>query len=419
MNAMWQARALHLLRLRSPGDPADQGDVWDSWLPFWHVALYAVSLFCLAVALVHRHSAREHWAMVIAAALWGLWYWLGVIRPGEARYQAHRVLLYFCGAVPLFALLTSLDGIFYLLTSFLYFLVFSLPPLREAFAGAGAITLFLIAWRARTEPLSPSALVPIVLSFGVPAAMGGILVLYIVSIIRQSAERRSLIEELRETREELARREREAGMLEERGRLAREIHDTVAQGLVSVVMHLEAAKPLVPPEMEPVRAALDGARQVARETLSEARRAVEGLRPAALEETSLPEALRRAGEAWEVNSGVALQVEVTGTVRPLGPDGEVVALRVAQEALANVARHAGATRTVVTLSYLEDCAILDVRDDGRGMTGGGEPRAPGTGYGLQVMRERVEALGGSLQIESTPGAGTTVTATVPLPDTLR
>lgn len=407
--------AIRTLHLRRPADP-ERGDIWDRWFPFWHAAAYAVLVFSVAASLANRHTLEERWAIGLGAALWGLWYWAGMIRPGELRHRPLRVLVYFCGAVPLFALLTALDGIFYLLTSFLYLLVFSLPPLRWGLTGAGAITIFLVGWTARLDAHSSSALGPIALSFGVPAAIGGVMTLYIVSIIRQSAERRSLIEELRATREELARREREAGVLEERGRLAREFHDTVAQGLVSVVMHLEAGEALVPAEMDGVRASLQGARQVARDTLSEARRAVEGLRPAALEQTSLPEALRRAGKAWEARSGVALQVAVTGAMRPLGPNGEVAILRIAQEALANVARHACATRTVVTLSYLDDCAILDVRDDGRGMTAGEAPRAPGTGYGLHTMRERVEILGGALQIESASGAGTTVTATVPLPE---
>ncbi|HEX8917122.1 MAG TPA: sensor histidine kinase [Chloroflexota bacterium] len=414
MNAIREARRGRAFRLWLLFP--DHGDVWDRWFPFWHVVAYAALLFCLAVALLDRHTADKRWVIGIGVALWAVWYWAGVIHPGERRYRPHQVLLYFCGALPLFALLTALDGIFYLLTSFLYLLVFSLPPLRWALTGAGALTLLLIAWTVHLEARSPSALAPIAISFGVPAAMGLMLTLFIVSIIRQSAERRALIEELQTTRVELARREREAGMLEERGRLAREIHDTVAQGLVSVVMRLEAAEPLVPAAMQPVRTSLEEASRVARETLVEARRAVEGMRPAALEQTSLPEALRRTGEAWEVNSGVALQVEVTGAVRPLGPDGEVAALRVAQESLANVARHAGAARTVITLSYLEDCAILDVRDDGRGMKPDGAPRPPGTGYGLHTMQERVEALGGSLQIESAPGAGTTITAIIPLPE---
>jgi signal transduction histidine kinase len=108
---------------------------------------------------------------------------------------------------------------------------------------------------------------------------------------------------------------------------------------------------------------------------------------------------------------------VTGTAYPLRPDTELALLRVAQEALANVAKHAAATRTGLTLSYMADQVTLDIRDDGVGFAGdgagfGGDTRPEG-GFGLTAMRERIEGVGGSLAIESEPGAGTAISATVP------
>ncbi|HEY6294221.1 MAG TPA: ATP-binding protein, partial [Streptosporangiaceae bacterium] len=140
----------------------------------------------------------------------------------------------------------------------------------------------------------------------------------------------------------------------------------------------------------------------------------------------LPEALAAEVTRWSATSGVAAEVETTGEARALHPEVEVTLLRVAQEALANVARHAGASRAGVTLSYMEDVVTLDVRDDGVGFTvkangdqaapgeadGSGSP-AQGGGFGLIAMRQRVNRLAGQLEIESEPGAGTAVSASVP------
>jgi signal transduction histidine kinase len=123
---------------------------------------------------------------------------------------------------------------------------------------------------------------------------------------------------------------------------------------------------------------------------------------------------------WSATSGVAGEVETTGDARALHPEVEVTLLRVAQEALANVAKHAGASRAGVTLSYMEDVVSLDVRDDGAGFI----PLPPsnaskvnrsssGGGFGLIAMRQRVSRLAGQLEIESEPGAGTAVSASLP------
>jgi signal transduction histidine kinase len=111
---------------------------------------------------------------------------------------------------------------------------------------------------------------------------------------------------------------------------------------------------------------------------------------------------------WSEINGVAAEVTTTGTARPMHPDVEVTLLRTAQEALANVAKHAGASRVGLTLSYMEDLVTLDVRDDGMGFK-----RANGSGFGLTAMRQRVEGIDGRLEIESEPGGGTAVSATTP------
>ncbi|WP_106402010.1 sensor histidine kinase [Actinocorallia populi] len=185
---------------------------------------------------------------------------------------------------------------------------------------------------------------------------------------------------------------REAGVDDERRRLAAEIHDTIAQGLVGVIAQLQATE-----ESEHVRRAID----LARESLNEARRSVQDLAPAHLEHGTLPEALEK------ITDGRA-RLTVTGTVEPLHDELEAALLRIAQEALANATRHAHANRVGVTLSYMDDEVTLDIRDDGRGFT------RPSRGFGLTAMRERAERVAGTLEIESEPGRGTAVSARVPL-----
>ena len=157
---------------------------------------------------------------------------------------------------------------------------------------------------------------------------------------------------------------REAGAGDERQRMAREIHDTLAQGLTGIITQLEAAQQTASDAERERR--IGNAKRLARDSLAEARRSVQALRPQALENSRLPEALADEVARWSATSGVAGEVETTGDARALHPEVEVTLLRVAQEALANVAKHAGASRAGVTLSYMEDVVSLDVRDDGAG-----------------------------------------------------
>ena len=230
--------------------------------------------------------------------------------------------------------------------------------------------------------------------------------------------------------EQLLTQAREAGALDERQRMAREIHDTLAQGLAGIITQLQAAEQATG-DQAGWRRHVRAATRLARESLSEARRSVDALRPEPLEAGRLSEALADVAARWSALNGVAVQVTTTGMVRPLPPDAELGLLRTAQEALANVARHAQATRVGLTLSFMEGEVVLDIRDDGQGFDparlgarADGAPaagRAPlaaggtsaGNGFGLVSMRQRIEGLAGTLQVESEPGAGTAISACVP------
>jgi signal transduction histidine kinase len=211
--------------------------------------------------------------------------------------------------------------------------------------------------------------------------------------------------------QQLLAQARDAGILDERQRMAREIHDTLAQGLTGIVTQLQATERAAD---DPVRwrRHLTAATRLAREGLTEARRSVHALRPGPLETARLSEALASVAERWSTLNGIPVQVTTTGTVRPVQPEAEFALLRAAQEALANVARHARATRVGLTVSYLENEVALDVRDDGVGFdaTQLGSARP---GFGLVAMRQRIEGVSGTLQVESEPGGGTAISACVP------
>lgn len=228
------------------------------------------------------------------------------------------------------------------------------------------------------------------------------------ALYREAEQRQRLIEDLVDAREELATREREAGVLEERARLAREIHDTVAQGLSSIQLLLHAAeRDLTEPSLGHVRLA----RKTAASNLAEARRFIRELAPPALQEQSLPGALSRLVETASVEP-LAVSFHLSGTATELPMRFETALLRIAQASLANAAQHANATRAEVTLTYLDDWVGLDIVDDGAGF----DPRAiaDGTSFGLIGLRGRVDQLGGTLSIESSPGAGTAVAASFSL-----
>jgi signal transduction histidine kinase len=205
--------------------------------------------------------------------------------------------------------------------------------------------------------------------------------------------------------------ERRAGILEERQRLAREIHDTLAQGFAGIAVHLEQAEQLDALAASPAKPHLDLARSVAREGLEDARRMLAALRPEILTQRGLPDALSRVCQEWSRRSGILANLSVTGPPGPMHPDIELTLLRGVQEALTNVARHSGARTAAVTLSYMEDVLVLDVQDDGRGFV---PTAAAGGGYGLIGMRERAESLGGSFSLESLPGEGTTISISLPV-----
>jgi signal transduction histidine kinase len=215
---------------------------------------------------------------------------------------------------------------------------------------------------------------------------------------------------------ELSAESQKTAVLSERARLAREIHDTLAQQLTAVVLQLEAAEGLVGRDGGRAQAALDTAREMARSALQEARRSVWDLRPTPLTATGLVAALAAEVEHWRERSGTAAIFHADHIRRPLSlsPPAEVALLRILQEALTNVARHSGASRVAVRLELVGDEARLTIEDDGAGFVAGGGAREGS--FGLLGMAERARLAGGRLTVTSAPGRGTTLSVQVPLGD---
>lgn len=273
--------------------------------------------------------------------------------------------------------------------------------------GSKTREIFIVPLRARGELTGA-----VVIASRVPLSQEGKNALEALgSEVALALENLQLLEEVRRT-----------SVLKERQRLSHEIHDTLAQGFTSIVMNLSAAQ-LAHPEMfsesAPAQRHLELARRTARESLAETRRLVWALRPEALNRHPLPQALDGLAEEWSEKTDVQVFFNVTGVSRQLLPETEVALLRIAQEALSNVYKHAGADRVALTLSYLEDLVTFDVSDDGVGFepdssTVDVNPHDVG-GFGLTSMRERIEQLGGRFSVESIPGEGTTLGAELPAP----
>ena len=255
--------------------------------------------------------------------------------------------------------------------------------------------------------------------------VGGVFALGIsrgyLELVRDGRERSRLIsslvsahDEMAQLQDELARAQRDAGVVAERTRLSRDIHDTIAQSLTSIGMLAGGAAPTAP---EPSARTFTQIGDLAREGLADTRRIVDALMPAELEGSALADALRRMLERLTDETGIRTELRVDDTVPALPVVVEVALLRTAQSALANTRVHAKADRVVVSLVDGGDSVRLDIVDDGVGFDAAGWerlPAGPGGGYGLRAMRERLRELGGGLDVESAPGAGAALSASVPI-----
>jgi signal transduction histidine kinase len=399
-----------------------------------------VPLLLLAVPLLpyilSQHPSADAFGITAGIAVAaGVWVMGMVTLPPSWAHRTWLRWIYFPGLVAFIAVLTFRSPWFAFFTWMGFLHAFRFLPGAWRWLGCAVVAVFFAMSQSGGfhRPTVSSVVIWIAIAC-VDLVLVGAFTMLGVKSEAQNQARKGMIGELAEANQrlevmitentglqaQLLTQAREAGAGDERQRMAREIHDTLAQGLTGIITQLEAAKQTGHDGERDRR--IDNATRLARDSLAEARRSVQALRPQALENSKLPEALASEVARWSATSGVAGEIEMTGEARPLHPEVEVTLLRIAQEALANVAKHARASRAGVTLSYMEDVVTLDVRDDGTGFTAL-QPAAPEAaangrsaadgGFGLIAMRQRVTRLAGQLEIESEPGAGTAISASLP------
>jgi signal transduction histidine kinase len=427
--------------------PRTGQDPWNRRsLPIVSVGPYALLAILTTITVAIRRSNGDPFVIdLVLCALTAAWMlWMFTLHP--AWRERPRVMgLFLAVLIVLMAILVIRDPWFGLFTPAGYTYSFRLLPWPSELAAISGVSI--VAGTAQATDV-PKTSVYGVLAYLAIVAVNVVPFCGLAWLGRKGEEHDELREQaLAEVSEanrrleasmaenaglqqQLLTQAREAGVSDERQRMAREIHDTLAQGLTGIVTQLQAAEQFAD-DQAVWRRHFQAATRLARESLSEARRSVHALRPEALEAARLSEALAGVAERWSALNGIAVQVTTTGTARPMPPAVDVALLRTAQEALANVAKHARATKVGLTLSYMENEVALDVRDDGRGFEphrfgDGGDPPGveedgprrpdagvPGGGFGLVAMRQRIESLSGTLQVESEPGAGTAVSACLP------
>lgn len=381
-----------------------------------------------AVCAVSTAAGYKTWVrfefgaiVAVAAAVWMLCFTV-LVRDWEQRRGV--VAVYYVGRTAISAVLVGANP-WFALFAFIGYIEARLLPQRWIPVGI-VVTAVLIAasQEGGYPPLTAGSIAIWLALTAINAGLAGFFGRVTNRVIEQNAERGDMIDELNQTNRrleaalaentglhaQLLAQAREAGILDERQRMAGEIHDTLAQGLIGIVTQLEAAEQAQDDRGEWQRH-IDLARTLARESLTEARRSVRALRPEQLDDMPLPDAVAGLAHSWSQRSGVAVQVETTGECRPLPSDVEAALFRVAQEALTNVAKHAQASKAWLTLSYLDDVLLLDIGDNGVGF----DPAAHAPdGYGIDGMRRRLHGVDGTLEVETAPGEGTAINASVPV-----
>lgn len=413
---------------------------------------YAMLALSAGLTVVIRRSEGETWVLDLAlcglAAVWMLC--LYTLVPAW-RDRLWGRTAFFTGLIVIMTVLIIRDPWFGFFTFTGYFFALKIPPGRWRLLAVSAVALLTGTSQAGGFAMATKGVTGLLVYIGCVAVnliVAGAFTWFGWISDARNERRVQLVEELSETNrrleatlaenaglhEQLLTQAREAGILDERQRMAREIHDTLAQGLAGIITQLQAAEQACGDPAER-RRHFEAATRLARDSLTEARRSVHALRPESLEHARLGGALCGVAERWSALNTIPAQVTVTGQERDLPPETEFALLRTAQEALANVAKHAGATRVGLTLSYMDGEVVLDVRDDGRGFdpawsstepayagsraAGRGSFPAPASaprgGFGLVAMRQRIEDVSGTMQVESEPGAGTAISACVPAP----
>ena len=390
---------------------AAKQDVWVRTIVGWHVAFWVmIALVTFGIVTESELTSAQRRAALALVLLLATAYIVFAVpatrRPAPWRGRIYVVVLIL--AVPtIVAIVPEATFLLFLAYPQLWFFA---ERLRDGVLGTVVLTVGVMAAFLTAVGTSADNVRSIGLSMGVSLLFSILLGLWIARVVDQSRSRGELIEELEATRSELAEAHHAQGVMAERERFAREIHDTLAQGFTSVVMLAQAAQAQLSRDPAVVPGQLSAIEETARENLAEARAVVAAFSPVALDGTDLAGALRRLADRFSHETGIDVDLGLGADVAPnaLDRDREVVLLRAAQEALANVRRHADARRVIIRLRLDIGSAEVEVSDDGNGF----DPEAA-HGFGLAGMRGRVEDIGGEMDVVTGPGRGTQVRVSVP------
>ena len=392
-------------------------------LPARHLQLYGqfwdiVSLLAFgfaAVAMIAAHSSELTWREFTASGLLaaqGVLYFFAISRSPWPTPRL-RLALYFVGGITLWVLACWLNPFAWWL-GFTYFgQMFGLLPIRVVIPGSAILTmltaLILAGWDITGVPTGA------VVGFALQWLAGMVVYLFIHGIIRTSRERAKLITKLEAAQKELElsrQRDTELAALQERERLARDLHDSLGHALVALSVQLEAVQRLYKVDPERASAQVDELKTLTRASMDDLRRSLAGLRAPGLGERPLSEALQTLSVDMGQRTHLEIKCHVAEEANGLSPTLAEALWRVAQEALTNIERHASARNVGLRLDIRDQTAFLSVKDDGRGLPIDAEKQ---TGhYGLRGMRERVEGLGGTLTFSGNGQGGTLVEARLPI-----
>ncbi|ODR21218.1 sensor histidine kinase [Mycolicibacterium porcinum] len=391
----------------SVGEPSD-------WHWMWETYVCGLCIAAIVAVVLLRHTLGGNvpvacgalTAMVVIVLLFGR----NVIHdadpiagPVRARTAAFVAVMIGLWLIALLAAAPAVAAI-----PALYPLIFATLPLAVALTLTFVVTLAPLSLAVAIHGLGWPSLPPVAAVTLVGAVAAPIIGTTIMTTMRQRQQLAETVAELAASRAQTAQLSREAGVAAERERLAREIHDTLAQGFTSIVALAQAVQAESPGDPAAAARHVELIRTTARDNLAEARTMVTGLTPAPLEEGTLSAALRRQAEGLAAETGIAVDVRIDDDLPQLGMATDVVLLRSAQEAMTNVRRHAHASELHVRLQAAADGVRLSLSDNGIGL-----PSDHVDGFGLRGMRARLDQVGGSLTLSASDGGGVRVVVAVP------
>ncbi len=390
--------------MKAPVTSAEKDASGQGWLLRillgWHASFALMGVVLVVLAAFER----DPWFVYAVVALIGVAYAVvGAPALGGTAPAGHGwffLALAFAGTLGMVAV----DGLMSIALYVLLPAAFALlQPIRIAVWACLAVTLASDVLILSRRGWTPAAVSDVAVQTATVWLFALLVGFFVTQLLTENRRRGELIAELENVRSELTESYHEAGVQSERYRLAQEIHDTVGQGLTSLLMLIRAADAAIPADPERAHERLALAQKTATDNLAEVRAVISASGPAGLSGSPLDVAIGKVVARLGQELGIEATAEVLGEPRAPSTDVQVVLLRAVQEALANVRKHAHATRVRVRVRYHARSVELEVADDGRGFVTDGA-----SGFGLAGMRARVEQVSGMMTVSSTPGSGTTI-----------